>query len=240
MKKSILTIAIILTILFQNTASAKPWWVYALKDASGAFSGASAVGQFCPHPLAIVAGALIGGVGASLDLVIPFDGPHDITPKHNLIEVPISSINTMEEIGKKHNIIIDEYIKGFKNSKGLDFMYNNLKNMISIKFPIYSDDCVNTRLEFIPLIENFRKLNLSENNRIVNLFNIDNDNFNKQFLIALDKLKATTTIDEFYNEFVIIEKNILTQKELNESELEQVSIFLSVLKYSAFYWNSVN
>jgi hypothetical protein len=117
-----LTVICLMTMSFANKPIVtnkelvKPWWVTALVDAAGTLNGAGAVASYCPTCLgtplgqgAVVLGGIVGGASASLGYTGIAGMVEPANPNGGVL--PQNPLNNLDDIGNKHNQLVNDFIK---------------------------------------------------------------------------------------------------------------------------------
>lgn len=228
------------SIEYSENEKSRRWWEYALADAAGALGGAGSVASIAsagsatpPGAVAIAAGALVGGAGASIALSTTDGEKLPLQTLEPNFSNASNSDNKYDNIGKSHNEIVigfassnmvfnvDNYIKYIKSLNNSD--YNNALKLINKEYLenefIMSRNSKST-IKWLEVIKQRLPKDVEQN----------------KFINELNSALKATNVDELLNAIVTMETKYLADQKLSKTSQIQLASFFSTLRFSSALW----
>lgn len=220
----------------------RAWWKTALVDAAGALGGAGSVasisaGLSTTNPVGwgcMAAGAVLGGAGASLAMVVPPGETLTLEAVQESFPYAANSSNSNDNVGSEHNDIITGFVrsqKTFSTKNYVDYIksldnkeYNDALKVIDSKYLEAEFKIVRrikTETDALDLVQNRLPKGIDSEMLIRDLKNAMN----------------AQTSRAFVTEIKDIELNYSKDKKINKRDKLILNSFFSTLRHSAALWN---
>jgi hypothetical protein len=216
-----------------NKELGKPWWKTALVDAGGALGGAGSVGSLIGPAIstpvgvgACVLGGVLGGASASVGYagMIEPSNPGGVSPQNPL--------NTLDDIGSKHNDLVNDFIRDNNEITAAGYF-----SYVSENKDKYGEGEMYLTEEFFSnQLQEVSALN--ETSEILDYIgsklpaSVNKENFKAE----LSKIANSSTPEEFISKTKNFENQFFESNSFEKADEVALKAFFSTLRFSASIW----